>query len=120
MDEAGHLLAVDLRDILRALESEARTSAWRIREIEAIGPAADELRRLAEDGAPVSGERLLALSTGISQTIDGLFEAYRSGGESPWLRVRAVDASAFDVESIDDFVLHKVRRAFKVVNDMPD
>jgi hypothetical protein len=118
-DEMKGTLAIDLRDILRALDTDARSSCWRLRGVEAIGAKAHELHRLCDEGQPVSGERLLALSAEVDQTIDGIFEAFRSGSESPWLRVCAIDATAFDVESDDDAILERMRRTFRTVNELP-
>ena len=118
-DHTGRFLAIDLYDILDLLREETLRLDWRCKNVEALGPKADELYRACEQRNMISGRDLLAICDGINQTIDGLFEAFEKGQESPVLIVRAVDGSAFDVESERKSLLDKVRRAFRKVADLP-
>lgn len=113
-------LSFDIKDIFRLLEYETRNSQWQLTNIEIIGPSAESLYELVDNGAIISGDFLLSLVEGINQTIDGLFEGYRVGSQRPWLRVRAVDGVAFDVESDESAIIDKIRMSFRDVKDLPN
>jgi hypothetical protein len=51
--------------------------------------------------------------------IDGEFEAYASGAVEPWLVVKAIDSSWFEVWSDDPDVVARVRKNFREVSDLP-
>jgi hypothetical protein len=64
-------------------------------------------------GPWVSGEEFLAHAREILQVIDGEFEAVQPGDLSPpWLILRAVDSSWWEVYSDDPDVEAAFRRAF--------
>lgn len=116
-EKGGAVLSFDLIDILRLLGPEGEGSDWEVAELECTGsPSADELQRLAEGNGRLSGRTLLQLAAG-TQVIDGVFSGYRGGDAAPWVRVRAVDSTAFDVESDDDAVLGRLKECFEVVSD---
>ena len=108
-------LSFDLRDVLLLLPAEFRNSSWTLSGIEAVGKSAMKLHELADKEGRIAGSELAALSEGIEQTIDGLFEAYQGEQQIPWLRIRAVDGSAFDVESEEEAVLSAIRKRFNDV-----
>jgi hypothetical protein len=116
----GRFLATDLIDILRLLGSQGVDAEWEIAGVECVGAAAaDELHRLSEARSRVSGETLLKLASEVTQVIDGVFTGYRDGASHPWVVVRAVDSSAYDVESDDEAVLARVRQHFPTVAELP-
>jgi hypothetical protein len=111
-------LAFDLVDILRLLP-EAVDSEWEISAVECTGVAAEKLQRLADSQARVPGQILLELAADLIQIIDGEFIGYHKGDEQPWIIIRAVDSTAFDVASEDESVLARMKQHFKNVVDMP-
>jgi hypothetical protein len=118
--DARNLLAFDLADILHTMTDDVLASRWTCRGVDALGgPAADELERLSDDEATISGETLLQLAEGITQTINGEFGAYKPDDTQPWLIIRAIDSTAFDVISSDDNVIAAIRRSFSDVADIP-
>ena len=113
-------VAIDIRNILGLLKTETLNSTWSLTQIEAIGAKRDEIHRLSDKSIPVSGEILLQMVSGIDQTIEGTFNAFRAGGKTPWLIIRAVDGTAIDIETLDDAVLNKIRYSFRNVSDLPE
>jgi hypothetical protein len=113
------VVAIDIRNILDLLQTETLNSTWSLRQIEAIGVKRDEIHRLSDNGISVSGEILLEVAAGIDQTIQGTLNAFKAGGKTSWLILRAVDGTAIDVETEDDAVLNKIRSSFKNVSDLP-
>jgi hypothetical protein len=116
----GRFLAVDLIDILRLLGPSAENAEWRMGALEAAGgAAADELHQLADTGVRVPGRTLLQLATEGTQVIDGVFTGYRTGDNDPWVIIRAIDSSAFDVQTEDTEVLARMRERFRNVAELP-
>jgi hypothetical protein len=114
------VLAIDLIDILRLLGPQAEESEWEIGDLECVGaPAAEELQQRAESAVRLPGRTLLRLAAGVPQVIDGVFSGYRRGENDPWVRVRAVDSSAYDVESDDEAVLTRMKQCFREVAELP-
>jgi hypothetical protein len=110
------MLTVDLIDILRLLGPSATDSEWQISGVEcAGGAAAEDLHHLADAYGRVAGRTLLSLAAGVTQVIDGVFAGYRDGEKQPWIIIRAVDSSAFDVQSKDEEALARMKRHFRNV-----
>jgi hypothetical protein len=115
-------LAFDLRDILDLLGERTIRSRWRAAGVWATekkrfeGPT--ELDGLAEAGSWIEGEHLRSLAhEDVHQVIDGEFTRFDQGSDSPWVIVRAVDSSYYEVFSHEPTVLQSVRVAFKDVTD---
>ncbi len=115
----GNFLSFDLREVLAVIGDSALASSWRCQYVECMGDNADGMHKISNEGRIVSGGELVQIASGILQTIDGIFEAYRDEANSPWLVIRAVDSSSFDVLSSDSKVLEKVRRSFREVTGLP-
>jgi hypothetical protein len=116
----GRFLSTDLIDILRLLGSHGVNAEWEIAGVECVGAAAaDELHRLGEARGRVPGGTLLKLAAEVTQVIDGVFAGYRSGETHPWVVIRAVDSSAYDVESDDEAVLARIRQDFPHAAELP-
>jgi hypothetical protein len=69
-------------------------------------------------GELVDGAELLAATERLQQVIDGRFEGLENQN-TPWVVVRAVDSSWWEVLSNDQAVLDSVRGRFKVVENLP-
>jgi hypothetical protein len=89
-------LAFDLKEILVCLKEDALAREWSTASVESTGSAAVALESL-EDGAPVSGERLLDLSTGVIQIIWGVFSGRIPGEATDSLVIKAIDSTFWEV-----------------------
>jgi len=114
-----NFLAVNLIDILYLLGISAKESEWDISGLECLGLTADELHQIADNRLRISGTALLKLAAQLTQVINGVFVGYQKGTQEPWIIVRAVDSSAYDVESSREGVLESMRQNFQEVVDIP-
>lgn len=115
----GRFLAVGLADLLRDLGDRADGLTWRLDRVECLGPAADRMHQADDAGLPICTCDLIPLADGVYQVIDGYFEGFRDGHEAPWIIIRAVDGSAFDVQCDDSDLLDGLRRKYRDVIDIP-
>lgn len=114
--EPGYL-TFDLLQLIEALGTRARAARWRVlvspryvsdADVAAFDSASDG------PGPWISGEQLLAQAREIHQVIDGEFQAFDpSDVSSPWLVLRAVDSSWWEVHSDDPGVEAALRSAFR-------
>ena len=115
------MLAVDLQHVLDLFGERAIQSWWRASEVWATGKetgqAAQELKQLADGRTFIAGEHLSRIAHSLVQVIDGELSAFERGSDSPWLIVRAVDSSFYEVFSTEPTVLDRVRTAFQKVSD---
>lgn len=116
----GRFLAVDLADILRLLGSRAEDAEWELSEVECVGVAADTVYQLAESKARVPGRTLLRLASDVTQVIEGVFAGYLTSQAQPWIIIRAVDSSAYDVQTEDQDILRRIKQQYKRVRDLPN
>jgi hypothetical protein len=114
-DPNGHL-AFGLKDILALLRPSSDSAEWEIdhtgEEFWATGEDVREIEALVGSGKRVSGEALRSLVNGLHQVIWGEFRAFDGSATSPWVIVRAIDSSFFEIETDDDVVVNLVRRHF--------
>jgi hypothetical protein len=116
-------LSFDLTDLLDVVGADAVGSTWSVRGVECVGPSAEAvaaLHKASDESEELSGERLVALAREITQVIDGEFIGRRLTESDPWIVIRAVDSSWFDVETTDEALLLKLRARFNEVSDLPD
>lgn len=106
---------VDLLEILDAIRADVETSLWTC----AGGESADALREASDRADVLLGSALLELLRGVTRVVDGELSGALYGEDEPWVRVRAVDGSAFDVESTRPSVLERMRARFERVEDLP-
>jgi len=119
----GRYLAFDLRDLLSVIGPAVESSQWRCTDlwcipIEPVGEG--ELEPQYDTGSLISGSTLTTLAARTRQVIDGEFRAHRGTptSEHPWLVIRAVDSSFWEVFSDDDSVLQQLRTRFHDVQDL--
>lgn len=113
------VLAFDLHDVLRAIGDDALRSSWTVEGVECIGgEAATVLHDLSDRGQTIEGERLLALAAQLTQFVDGELAGRLPGEEREWIKIRAVDSSAYDVLTDRDDVLRTLRTLFRAVQDI--
>jgi hypothetical protein len=92
----------------------------RLRGVEAMpGEAAAALEAISDSTNSVDGPTFVALAQRTTQIVGGEFRAYDEGNEEPWIVVRAVDSSPYDLESNDRELLERIRRSFRMVDDIP-
>jgi hypothetical protein len=116
-----NILSVDLKDILHLFHERLMVSNWRVSNVVALGgTSADELHIISDTNSTVGGQRLLELAEDVWQVTEGQFEAFLENATSPWCVIRAVDSSAYDVETDDDSMLEELRRHYKNVSEIPD
>jgi hypothetical protein len=117
-DPASHS-AFGLKDILALLRPRSDNAEWEIdhadEEFWATGEDIRGIEALAGSGQRVSGEALSSLVDGLHQVIWGEFKAFDGSATNPWVIVRAIDSSNFEIETDDDVVVDLVRRHFNNV-----
>ena len=115
----GGGLTFDLADVLDALGPAALAARWRAVPPVSYVSDADVAAFDAAGSAPgpwLTGPEFRAAAHAIHQVIDGRFEAAREAGAGgPWVTIRAVDSSWWEVYSADPAVEAALRRAFRDV-----
>src|SRR5687768_2739885 len=104
-------LEFDLAEMLAALGARVKEAVWRGRGLQYVSSddqVIDCLERLGSE-EDVSGAELLAILPELRQIIDGEFEARTSPGAAPWVTLRAVDSSWWEVYADDPNVIGAVR-----------
>lgn len=117
--EDGNALSFDIRELIAVIGEPALVSSWQCKYLECFGDNAEKLHEISDKEQHISGEELMQIASGIYQTVDGEFEAYCDKAEKPWLVIRAIDSSSFDVITSDLEILERVRRNFQDVTDLP-
>jgi hypothetical protein len=116
----GNFLSFDLAQVLAILGPRTARSSWSYRDLWFVTHDEQDLPELEQESDAtqrLSGQELLAAADRILQVIDGEFAAFDRDESTPWVVVRAVDSSFWEVESADPHVLEAVRAGFKDVED---
>lgn len=94
---------------------------WLLTDVECAGTpeAAALMNRWGDEHSWVSGPELLRTAVAGVQVIDGLLSAHESREDHPWVRIRAVDSTWWDIESSDSELLGQFRESFAGVQDLP-
>lgn len=120
-DSARSVLDFDLRDILEVIGEIADETEWALRDVECMGgAAADDMHRASETGTRVKGTRLREMSRGVDQVIDGTFAGFHAGDQQPWVVIRAVDSTAFDVICDNPQVIENLRARFRETREISE
>lgn len=119
-DLEDRALAFDLRDLLRLLAPLSLQARWTVSsfedEFEATGEGAVRLEQLANNESSITGNDLAALADNTWQIIWGEFAGVLAGGsDRPWITIRAVDSSFFEVETSDEAAAAKIISHFRDV-----
>jgi hypothetical protein len=117
---AGGVLTFDLREILAALGSEARSAWWSVGnvavrggEFDASGDGAVALKALVASGERIAGSRLAEIAESTQQVVWGEFRGYDSkDADSPRFVVTAFDSSWWEVGSEILELIDKVAESF--------
>ncbi len=115
-----NILSVDLKGILYLFHEKVIASDWKVSNVIALGDtSADELHIISDTNTTVGGQRLLELAEDVWQVTEGQFEASLDNATSPWCVIRAVDSSAYDVETDDYSMLEELRKHYRNVSEIP-
>lgn len=125
-DLKDHVLALDLRDLLRLLAPRSLEARWVVSTVksskpghewfEATGEGGERLEGLAQDDGQLSGSDLAALAGNTRQVIWGEFVGSApTQPDKPWVIIRAVDSTFYEIESDDEAVLNKISSTYEDV-----
>jgi hypothetical protein len=119
--EDRSFLAVDLRHIITALKHRAAEADWEIGAVTshaeglwAVGDedAVQKLETMAALGGRVPGQTFAAVANNIHQVVWGEFRAFDHAALSPWVVIRAIDSTFYEVYSEDLGVIESIRSTF--------
>jgi hypothetical protein len=133
----GRVLALDLRDLVDLLAPRALEASWIVSPVsveypalgrafdqfEIVGPARageNQLEILAASGAAVAGASLSKYAHETRQVIWGQFVATLPEQISAWVTIRAIDSHFYEVTTLDEDVLAKIRSAYQDVRGAPE
>ena len=123
--QTNGVLAIDLRHVLRLLGQRSLGCTWQVSSettfdepLFATGNKAAELEALSTSEGRIDGTAMHDLAENVTQVIWGEFRAYDDVASEPWVIVRAVDSTYYEVTSSDPSVLEIVRRAFHDVKEL--
>ena len=118
------VLACDLRDILVSLSPRSLEALWTVSSVrgpdagdewfETTGDSSAQLDGLQRSGQAILGVELLHLARSAVQVIWGEFAATFQG--APWIAIRAVDSTFFEMTTEDEAAIDAVRAAFDYVS----
>jgi len=125
-DLKDQVLALDLRDLLRLLAPRSFKARWVVSTVkssklghewfEATGEGGERLEGLAQHDGQISGSDLAALAENTRQVIWGEFVGSApTQSDKPWVIIRAVDSTFYEIDSDDEAVLNKISSAYKDV-----
>ncbi|WP_027685635.1 hypothetical protein [Rhizobium leguminosarum] len=125
-DLKEHVLALDLRDLLRLLAPRSLQANWTVSTVksskpghewfEATGEGGEQLEALAQDNAWLSGSDLAALAENTQQVIWGEFvSSAPTQSDQTWVVIRAADSTFYEIETDDETVLNKISSTYKDV-----
>lgn len=109
-------LDFDFEKILSVLGKTAKECSWTIATVDT--PDDNARRRfddLLERGKPVASGVLLDAIRECYQLVEATFECRRAVDAEPWVTVRVVDGSEFDIETADGEVVDRAIHAFREV-----
>ena len=125
-DLKQHVLALDLRDLLRLLAPGSFDANWIVSTVkssepghewfEATGEGGEQLEELAQHDARLSGSELAALAENTRQVIWGEFVGSRpTQSDKTWVTIRAIDSTFYEIDTDDETVLSKISSTYKDV-----
>jgi hypothetical protein len=112
-------LSFDLRDILAVIGEPVRKSRWRCYDLWFTAKRNEKFSEFRESRLKLTGDELMQFAFEIHQTIDGRFEATGEGAaKKPWLVIKAVDSSWFEVWTSKPKIIEKLKERFQIVNEI--
>lgn len=125
-DIKDHVLAVNLQDLLRLLGPGSLEARWVVSTVksskpghewfEATGEGGERLEQLAQVDGELSGSELASLAVNARQVIWGEFAGWAvTQSAKPWVIMRAIDSTFYEIDSEDEAALAKISAAYKDV-----
>lgn len=125
-DLKQHVLALDLRDLLRLLGPGSFEANWVVSTVksskpghewfEATGEGGEQLEALARHNAQLSGSELAVLAENTRQVIWGEFVGSEpTQSDKAWVTIRAIDSTFYEIDTVDEAVLSKINSIYKDV-----
>jgi hypothetical protein len=125
-DMKDQVLALDLRDLMRLLAPLSLEAHWVVSTVksskpghewfEATGEGGERLEGLAQGNGQLSGSDLAALAENTRQVIWGEFVgSLPAQSDRPWVIIRAVDSTFYEIVSDDEAVLNRIGSAYSDV-----
>jgi hypothetical protein len=108
----------DLYDLVLALGERALPSTWFASGVECQGEKAEELYALSDQNKPIEGREFLRITSGIHQTLQGDFQAFDPGVNSPWIFIRAWNGNGFYLETNDDEIQERLVTRFASMEEV--
>ncbi|HET9587346.1 MAG TPA: tetratricopeptide repeat protein, partial [Anaerolineales bacterium] len=102
----------DLHALIVALGERVLDSIWLGSGVDCYGEKAEELYAFTDHNRPIEGRDFLSITSGIRQTIQGDFQAFDPGANSPWIFLRAWDGSGFYIETNDPKIKERLKAQF--------
>ncbi len=104
--------SLEARWVISTVKSSTPGHEW----FEATGEERDRLEALAQEDAQLSGSDLASLAENTRQVIWGEFVGWGpTPSDKPWVIIRAVDSTFYEIISEDEAVLDKIRSTYKDV-----
>jgi hypothetical protein len=118
--------SVNLSDLVRLLAPRSLQATWTVSTVkcsepddggfDASGEGGERLEALALQDARIPGSELAALATETRQVIWGEFVgSFPTKSQERWITIRSVDSTFYEITSLDDAVLNKMRSTFNDV-----
>lgn len=125
-DLKDHVLALDLKDLLQLLAPRSLEARWLVSTVksfkpghewfEATGEGGERLEGLAQDDGQLSGSDLASIAEKTQQIIWGEFiGSAPTQSDKPWVIIRAVDSTFYEIDTDDEAVLNKISSTYKDV-----
>jgi hypothetical protein len=125
-DLKEQMLALDLGDLVRLLAPRSLHATWTVSAVkfadpgevwfEATGEGGELLETLAREDSRVSGSDLAALAKRTRQVIWGEFVgSFPADLDEKWMTIRVIDSTFYEITTLDETVLNKIRSTFKDV-----
>jgi hypothetical protein len=109
-----------LGQLVSVLGTRAETSLFTIvdsLDLELAGSeSSTEILAWAKRGSRISAERMRRVGEGV-QVVDGEIQGYEPDAATPWIRLRGVDSTYWDVATDDQNVLAHLRNTMQEVDD---
>jgi hypothetical protein len=136
-DSHNRVLALDLRDLIDLLAPRSLEAHWLVSPVTLVDPrlgrsfdelmtvglgelGEDALEQLAASKSVVSGKTLSEAAHATRQVIWGQFVGtLPQQKDDPWVVIRAIDSTFYEVTSMDEAVLNAIRSACKDVRAAP-
>ncbi|MEO5930173.1 MAG: hypothetical protein ABIR47_09585 [Candidatus Kapaibacterium sp.] len=111
---------IDLRHIIALLGDDMRRCRWRVGNCESVGEewGSGVVNALSSLDTVMPGEDFVRIVSGVYQTVEGSFTAFRPYSDTPWFEINAIDGTAFDVISDDPAILDILRCTFADIQEL--